>query len=70
MTVATKKRSALEIHPKVAGAGIVGANVVLLLYVLSLFGVTLSPEVSAAITVDIAFLAGWLVPSPNEKPPV
>ena len=46
--------------PKVAAAGAGGAASIVLIYVLSLVGITLPPEVAAAITTLLAFGAGYL----------
>lgn len=46
--------------PKVAAAGAGGATSIILIYVLSLMGVELPPEVAAAIATLLAFAAGYL----------
>lgn len=49
-----------RINPKVTSATVGAAVVVLLTAALSEFGVTVSPEVSAAAATLIAFAAGYL----------
>lgn len=50
----------MNLNPKVAASGIAGALTVVLVYVLSLVGVDVPTEVAAAVTVIIAFVAGYL----------
>jgi hypothetical protein len=50
---------------KVGAAGLAGAVGVILVWVLSLFGVEVPPGVAAAITAVLAFGAGYLVPDPS-----
>lgn len=50
----------MNLNPKVAASGIAGALSVLVVYALSLAGVDVPTEVAAAITVIIAFAAGYL----------
>jgi hypothetical protein len=52
-----------KINPKVRAAALAGSCTVLLVYGLSLIGVTLPPEVSSAITVVLAAAAGYLQPT-------
>jgi len=50
-------------RPKVAAAGIAGAATTILIWILnSLMGVEVPPEVAAAITTILAFLAGYFTP--------
>lgn len=53
----------MNIHPKVSAAALAGTITVILMFVLSLFGVTLPAEVSSAITTLLSFLAGYVTPS-------
>lgn len=50
----------MHINPKIAASGIAGALTVVLVYVLSLANINVPTEVAAAITVIIAFAAGYL----------
>jgi hypothetical protein len=51
---------------KVAAAGAGGAVTTLLIWALQAFaGVEVTPEVAAAITTVIAFLAGYFTPQPQ-----
>ena len=50
----------MNLNPKIAASGIAGAIPVVLVYLLSLAGVDVPTEVAAAITVIIAFAAGYL----------
>ncbi len=47
-------------QPKVAAAGIAGAITVLLVYVMGQFGIVVPAEVASALTVLVAFGAGYL----------
>jgi len=47
-------------QPKVVAGGIAGAASILVLYVASLFGVDVPPEVASAFTVVVSFVAGYL----------
>lgn len=49
-------------QPKVAAAGIGGAVAVLLVWVLSLFGLDTSAEVAAALAAVLSFAFGYLKP--------
>jgi putative flippase GtrA len=50
-------------RPKVAAAGIAGAITTIVIWILnSLLGVEVPPEVAAAITTVLAFLAGYFTP--------
>lgn len=46
--------------PKVVAVGVTGAASVLLLWLLSQFGVTMPPEVAAAVAVLLAAGAGYI----------
>lgn len=50
----------MNLNPKIAASGIAGALTVVIVYVLSLVGVNVPTEVAAALTVIIAFAAGYL----------
>ena len=50
----------MNLNPKVAASGIAGALTVLAVYLLSIAGVEVPTEVAAAITVILAFAAGYL----------
>ena len=50
---------------KVGAAGLAGALSVILVWMLSLFGVTVPPEVAAAFTALLAFGAGYLIADPS-----
>lgn len=52
----------MNLNPKVTASGIAGALTVLLVYLLSVAGVDVPTEVAAAVTVIIAFVAGYLRP--------
>jgi hypothetical protein len=52
----------MNVNPKVVASGAAGALTVLVVYLLSLVGVDVPTEVAAAITVIIAFVAGYLRP--------
>lgn len=52
-----------RINPKVSAAAAAGSVTVILVWGLSLAGVTLPPEVSSAITVVLATAAGYLRPA-------
>ena len=60
------------VTPKVAVSGIAGSLVVVLLWVLGLFHVTVPAEVASALTVIISFVAGYIAPrsTPPDPPPV
>ena len=53
-------RNYKQIAPKVGAAGVGGAVAVLVVYLLSLAGVELTTEVSAALATIFAFVAGYL----------
>lgn len=52
--------TSLKPRPKVAAAGIAGALTTLVLWVLALYGLSVPPEVAAAIAAVLSFAAGWL----------
>lgn len=54
-------------QPKVVAAGVSGALTTLVLYVLSLNGITVPGEVAAAITALLAVLTGYFTPSSPVK---
>lgn len=56
----TEPRTRTQIAPKVGAAGVGGAFAVLVVYLLSLAGVELTTEVSAALATVFAFAAGYL----------
>lgn len=58
----------MNVNPKVAASGIAGAITVLLVYALSLVGVEIPTSVASAITVIIAFAAGYLRPEGDWQP--
>lgn len=51
------------LHPKVATSGLAGALSTLVLWLLTLVGVSVPDPVSAAIVVLVSFLIGYLTPS-------
>jgi len=53
-------RSGGHLEPKVKAGGIAGAVTVVLAYVAAQFGVDVPPEVAAALTAILTFLAGYL----------
>lgn len=53
-------RNYKQIAPKVGAAGVGGAAAVLVVYLLSLAGIELTTEVSAALATVFAFAAGYL----------
>ena len=55
-----RKLAATDIHPKVAAAGVAGAATVIVLWIASLLGLDIPPEVASAIPVVIAVAAGYL----------
>ena len=58
----------MNLNPKIASAGAAGALTVVLVWVLSLFGVEIPSEVAAAVTIIIAFAAGYIRPSGSWSP--
>lgn len=48
------------VHPKVAAGSLAGALTILLVYVASLLGVDVPPEVSSAFTVVVSAVAGYI----------
>lgn len=56
-----------SIHPKVAASGIAGAVTLILVWVLSLFGVDMPAEVASACTVIGTTVGGYLAPSPPTR---
>ena len=50
----------MTVHPKVASAGTAGAFTVLIVWMLTLFDVTMPAEVASALTVVLMSAAGWL----------
>jgi hypothetical protein len=56
-------QSALSLHPKVAASLLAGALTTIVVYSLHQWAhIDLPAEVSAALTVILAFAAGWLAP--------
>lgn len=49
-------------NDKVVAGGVAGAVAVILAFVLSVFGVVLPPEVTAAVTVVLMFAASYIKP--------
>lgn len=47
---------------KIQSAGAAGACTVVLVWVASLFGLDVPPEVASAVTTLLAVAAGWLTP--------
>ncbi len=47
-------------HPKVAASGTAGAATIVLVWVLGQAGVSVPPEVAAAVTTLLSFAAGYL----------
>lgn len=58
----------MNLNPKIASAGIAGAITVVLLWILSMIGVEVPVEVASAVTVIIAFAAGYLRPQGSWSP--
>lgn len=54
-----------SIHPKVAASGIAGAVTVVLVWVLSMFGIDMPAEVASACTLIGTTVGGYLTPSPR-----
>jgi len=51
--------------PKVASAGIAGAAVTIVVWLIGLLGVEIPGEVAAALAAVFAFVAGYLIPDPS-----
>lgn len=58
----------MNLNPKIASAGIAGALTVVLMWVVSLFGVEVPAEVASAVTIIIAFAAGYVRPQGSWSP--
>lgn len=58
----------MNLNPKIAASGAAGAITVLLVYLCSVAGIEIPNEVAAAITVIIAFAAGYLRSQGNWSP--
>lgn len=58
----------MNINPKIASAGIAGALTIVLMWVISLFGVHVPAEVASAVTIIIAFAVGYLRPQGSWSP--
>ena len=56
------------ISPKVIAGGLAGAVTAILVYVISLFGVELPPEVASAVTVIITAVFAYLKTDPLRVP--
>ena len=52
----------LDLHPKVVGSTLAGALTILIVYGLSLGHITVPTVASAALTVVISGIGGWLAP--------
>lgn len=50
----------MNVHPKVAAGGLAGAATVILVWVASLAGLSVPPEVASAVTTILSFAAGFL----------
>ena len=59
----------LDLHPKVTAATLGGAALLMLLYGLTLVGVSPPAEVDGALLVWTTFLCGYLAPSSAPKQP-
>lgn len=55
------KQSSLKPTNKVTAGGVGGAGAVVVIYIMSLLGVALTPEVASAITVLVSFVLSYLV---------
>ena len=58
----------MNLNPKIASAGAAGAATVLLIWLLSLVGIDVPVEAASAITVIIAFAAGYIRPQGSWSP--
>lgn len=60
----------LNIHPKVVGSTLAGALAVLVIWILSLWNVTVPETAAGALVVVLGGVGGWLSPvlSSIEKP--
>jgi len=58
----------MNLNPKILSAGIAGAITVVLLWVLSMFGVNVPAEVASAVTIIVAFAVGYLRPQGSWTP--
>ena len=54
----------LGIHPKVTSATAACAAAILVVWILSLFGITVPDVVYGALVIVFTFAGGWLTPSP------
>lgn len=61
----------LNLHPKVAGGGLASSAAVLIVYILSLDGVTVPSTAAAALATVLGGVGAWLAPileTPPSKP--
>jgi hypothetical protein len=58
----------VNLNPKIASAGVAGALTIVLMWVVSLFGVDVPAEVASAVTIIIAFAAGYIRPQGSWSP--
>ncbi len=63
MSPGRHETSATRVHPKVTATAVAGAATTLILWGLTLLGVTAPPEVAGAITTLIGVGVAYLVPS-------
>lgn len=59
----------LSLHPKVAGGTVSGALTLIILWVLSLWHVTVPPEIAAAGTLILATLGAYFAPLADKEQP-
>ena len=58
----------MNLNPKIASAGIAGALTVVLVWLVGVLGVEVPAEVASAVTVIIAFAAGYIRQSGSWSP--
>lgn len=58
----------MNLNPKIASAGIAGALTVVLVWIVGVLGIAVPAEVASAVTVIIAFAAGYMRPSGSWSP--
>ncbi|CAB4171690.1 hypothetical protein UFOVP929_13 [uncultured Caudovirales phage] len=58
----------MNLNPKIASAGIAGALTVVLVWIVGVLGIDVPAEVASAVTVIIAFAAGYMRPSGSWLP--
>lgn len=56
-------KGALDIHPKVAGGTIAAAGAVLIVWILSLAGISVPVVADGALVTVLSGLGGWLAPA-------